>query len=307
MSSTERKPSVSNWFSSLRRQPKNKKTITNVTSKNPLQKSCGDLSAIDCCAANTASPSTSVTNSPKLRNGFFPRDLKFVSALRSFTPPMTTISKTETLEIDQQKEISAIDDKPVGTSSKAKMNATRTTTTAATIANQSQQQANTIQITTKTKITQTTVITKQSHRVGLIFNDNGELISNLSETYKNLANNLSNQLKSDLTGARPFDVCSHLRSDSIGSNNNNNSRHFSDSNAASVTDLNISVPFKSNSLEDDIEYIDSSSSLSDIGSCSNSRLDLYYNTLPKPKICATCKTQSKSQSEWNISVQPKVD
>lgn len=80
-------------------------------------------------------------------------------------------------------------------------------------------------------------------------------------------------------------------------------------------------PFKSCSLDDDIEYIDTSSSLSDIGggedSTYNSIDTIYYNTLPKvPKACATCKAQqqqqnhqiqaNKSKSEWNISINNKV-
>lgn len=80
-------------------------------------------------------------------------------------------------------------------------------------------------------------------------------------------------------------------------------------------------PFKSNSLDDDIEYIDTSSSLSDIGggedSTYNSIDTIFYNTLPKvPKACATCKAQqqqhnhqiqaNKSKSDWNISINNKV-
>lgn len=81
-------------------------------------------------------------------------------------------------------------------------------------------------------------------------------------------------------------------------------------------------PFKSSSLDDDIEFIDTSSSLSDIGGGEDSTYNsidstIYYNTLPKlPKSCATCKAQqqqqnqqtqsNKSKSEWNISINNKV-
>lgn len=46
---------------------------------------------------------------------------------------------------------------------------------------------------TTTKVVQTTVITKQSHRVGLVFDDDGELISKV-DAFRNFANSLNSQL-----------------------------------------------------------------------------------------------------------------
>lgn len=261
--STERKPGVSNWFSSLRRLPKKHKT-----NKKPLQKSCVDLSMISI--DNNSSTSSSVTNSPRLKNGFngfFNRDNRFVAAIKCATPPLTTISKVETLEIDQEKQISGLQ------SNNSSIDAT-SEANASTTKNPEQ-----LQITTTTKITQTTVITKQSHRVGMIFNEDGELISNL-------ANNFNDQL---VIGG--VDGCGS------GCNNNNINTNFNCHNSFNGIP---NRPFKSNSLEDDIEFIDSSSSLSDIG---GSRNDLYFNYNTLPKSCSTCKNKSKSKSDWNLSVK----
>lgn len=290
----QRKPGVSNWFSSLRRLPKKHKT-----SKKPLQKSCVDLSMISTQPSANATPSTfdnnssassSVTNSPRLKNslnGFFNRDNKLVAAIKCATPPLTTISKTETLEIDQEKQIS-------GASTTA---TTRTATGSATdrcIQPKNCSSPEQLQITTTTKITQTTVITKQSHRVGLIFDEDGELISNL-ETYRNLANNLNNQLIIN-------DACGSSQHMNHNNNNNNNNIDSISGNYISHDSFNgiPNRPFKSNSLEDDIEFIDSSSSLSDIG---GSRNDLYFNYNTLPKSCSTCKSKSKSKSDWNLSIK----
>lgn len=325
-----RKPSVSNWFSSLRRLPKKHKTA-----KKQLQKSCVDLSTISAnngvgsptatatAAAvidtHPASASSSVTNSPRLKNGinaFFNRDNKLVAAIKCATPPLTTISKTETLEIDQEKQISTGPKSPIkcittmSTMPSAATVALQTTTIATMAKSPAEQQQQQLQITTTTKITQTTVITKQSHRVGMIFNDDGELISNL-ETYRNLANNLNNQLIIDgggggggssdggsIAGHMPYHHNCGGSSDS-GSHNNNTIN--SDYNCHdSFNGFIPNRPFKSNSLEDDFEFIDSSSSLSDIG---GSRNDLYFNYNTLPKSCSTCKSSksTKSMSDWNLS------
>lgn len=295
----QRKPGVSNWFSSLRRLPKKHKNI-----KKPLQKSCVDLSVISAGSTGidtNSSTSSSVSNSPRLKNGlngFFNRDNKLVAAIKCATPPLTTISKTETLEIDQEKQISGIQqtttaaDGPFDPKSPIK---SPTSTTTATPKSPEQ-----LQITTTTKITQTTVITKQSHRVGLIFDDDGELISNL-ETYRNLANNLNNQLIIDGDNCGGSGSC-HLVGDGghSGSGHNNNTINSNYNCHDSFNGTIPNRPFKSNSLEDDFEFIDSSSSLSDIG---GSRNELYFNYNTLPKSCSTCKSKSKSKSDWNISTK----
>lgn len=299
--SESRKPGVSNWFSSLRRLPKKHKNA-----KKTLQKSCVDLTVITAGSPATidtnSSTSSSVTNSPRLKNGinaFFNRENKLVSAIKCATPPLTTISKIETLEIDQEKQI--FDPKSPNRTVKSPLAATATTTTASSVA-----ASNTalpispeqLQITTTTKITQTTVITKQSHRVGLIFDDDGELISNL-ETYRNLANDFNNQLIID--GVNCTAASGHGIGDAHGVSSHNNNTINSNYNCHdSFNGLIPNRPFKSNSLEDEFEFIDSSSSLSDIG---GSRNDLYFNYATLPKSCSTCKSKSKSMSDWNLSAK----
>lgn len=117
----------------------------------------------------------------------------------------------------------------------------------------------------------------------MIFDEDGELISNL-ESYRNLSNNLNNKL-----------VIGDEDGNSLRHNNNNISTNFNNDESFNGV---LSRPFKSNSLEDDIEYIDSSSSLSDIG---GSRNDLYFNYNTLPKSCSISKTKSKSKSDWNIN------
>lgn len=307
----ERKPSVTNWFSSLRRQPKpNKKP-----NKKQLQKSCVDLSSISVGSNDVKSLPASVTNSPKIKNGFFNRDNNFPFFTKS---PLATASTTQST-IDESPTV------PITT-----MNNT-TTSEKTRVDPDNGKIISSKTVTTITKVTKTTVIKQnQNHRGGMVFDDNGSLITSL-DAYQNFANNFKSSLiKNDSCGSSCSSGSVHQSLNSINlmnrspntknfiiingnSNNNNNNDSVSDVNSGDLCDhnnlykksasnssLSQSRPFKSNSLEDDIEFIDSSSSLSDIGS---SRVDLYYNTLPKS--CATCKTQPKSKSDWNISMKKK--
>lgn len=383
-SQTERKPSVSTWFSSLRRQPKPKKVLA---SKKQLQKSCVDLSSIP---SDVKSLPASVTNSPKLKNGFFRENYFCLSPLKS----LSNGTKSNSLDSGDAPK------SPTPNKS-SKM---RTYSTTSSRSNGSSSSSGTTEsnrsqtITTITKVTKTTVIkttgaatttvttTASSHasnnrlnRIGTIFDDEGQLISNL-DVYKNYANSFrSNIIKNDSasscsSGSQP-NIIQHINNNSVTQPNYGAQVRFADDNAddddndgkyESIGDNNdaktkgitaisyISVsgvgggcgaadddsgtsckksasinsitnrPFKSSSLnlDDDIEFIDTSSSLSDIGGSggiesnfgSLENTSMYYNTLPKlPKSCATCKTQqqhqkqqSKSKSDWNISVHKKV-
>lgn len=196
-SAPEQKPS-SSWFSSLRRQAKPKQSKNNG---KEMQKSCLELSTI--------AKDTAIANDPSKirRNQIFSRH---------YECPNTTICKT--IEIDHVKQISECDkssdiaaDGNIGKSDSGKSRkgssseCNKVTTT-----------------TTTTKVIETTVITKQSHRVGLVFNDSGELISNLESLRNFSGNNKFNQL---------VNVC----------NNNNN------------------ISVKSSILDDDFEFIDDAS------------------------------------------------
>lgn len=194
-STPEQKPS-SSWFSSLRRQAKPKQSKNNG---KELQKSCLELSTI--------AKDTAIANDPSKirRNQIFSRH---------YECPNATICKT--IEIDHVKQISECDkssdiaaDGNIGKSDSEKSRKGSSSECKVTT-------------TTTTKVIQTTVITKQSHRVGLVFNDSGELISNLESLRNFSGNNKFNQL---------VNVC----------NNNNN------------------ISVKSSILDDDFEFIDDAS------------------------------------------------
>lgn len=330
--STERKPSVSTWFSSLRRQPKPKKLLT---SKKHLQKSCVDLSSI---SNDVKSLPASVTNSPKLKNGFFRDNYFCLSPLKSLA------NGTKSNSLDSNERPKSPQPPPIA-SLKSRTHSITSNRSNGSSSSSSNESNNGQTITTITKVTKTTMITTAAslsatnnriNRTGTIFDDdNGQLITNL-DVYKNYANSFrSNIIKNDSTSS-----CSSV------SNNNNvpqsttirfddtiTNKYHADTDVtkkgnttyiSSVRDDVSSTsrinrqPFKSSSLnlDDDIEFIDTSSSLSDIGgSCgtfgSLENTSMYFNTLPKlPKSCISCKTQqqqsSKSKSDWNISVHRKV-
>lgn len=397
---TERKSaSVSTWFSSLRRQPKPKKLL--VTTKKHMQKSCVDLSSIP---SDVKSLPASVTNSPKVKSAFFRDNYFCLSPLKAknvadkLKPELASSSAAAAEGCIE----SCSTPPPTSSSLKSRTYSTASSrsTTSSSSGNEScrsQTTTMTMTKTTITKVTKTTVInsspSSRLNRIGTIFDDNGQLISNL-DVYKNYANNFrSNIMKNDSAGS-----CCSGGSSSIGSGshpniNNNNSCNQSNNNnhrnnqstvrfaddcsaaaaaavaatahqpppsiatllsAATVAcktsfisigdddnDSGTSCkktasigsipqrPFKSSSLDldDDIEFIDTSSSLSDIGGSggiesnfgSIENTSMYYNTLPKlPKSCATCKLQqqlqqqphkqqSKSKSDWNISIRHKVE
>lgn len=274
----ERKPGVANWFSSLRRQPKNKKPIGGKS----MQKSCVDLSILAPTATTAASDSNTTIVKSSRSNGATENNSFIAQSSNVWTsqPPAgtdcqcpTVISKTETLQIDRVKKTTAD-----GSKNRARSE-TRTTN---------------LMTTTTTKVVQTTVITKQSHRVGLVFNDDGELISKL-ETFKNFANNINNQL----VGVNNGGLIS-----SSGRLTNNNNSHSSSVNSnisgssssggggsGSITSSGL-LP-----LDDDIEYID--------GSDMKNR-EIISNNKPKP--CAMCrnKFKTKTKSDWNINGSGKV-
>lgn len=382
-SQTERRPSVSTWFSSLRRQPKPKK----VLAKKKHLKSCVDLSSIP---SDVKSLPASVTNSPKLKNGFFRENYFCLSPLKSLSngssnaikanahetssgdspksppPPSNATSKTRTYSTASSRSNGS------STSSGNESNKGQTITTITRV-------TKTTVITTKTPATATAAATMAGHasnnrinRIGTIFDDDGQLISNL-DVYKNYANSFrSNIIKNDSgtscsSGGGSQPNINNNNSVSQSNNYNNSSSHhtvrFDDEHNDGVGDKCestgraklkqgtaisfISVggdddsgtsckksasinsithrPFKSSSLnlDDDIEFIDTSSSLSDIGGSggiesnfgSIENTSMYYNTLPKiPKTCATCKSQQQKQqqlkqqskSDWNINVHNKV-
>lgn len=328
----DRKPKmVSTWFSSLRRQSKPKKVIV---SKKHLQKSCVDLTSVP---TDSKSLPVSVANSPKLKNGFF-RDHHF-----GFSPSKSSSNGTAASDSDTPKRTySTASSQSSGSNDSNCQTVTTTKTT-----------NNGKTLTTITRVIRTTVVSnvqsnnRINHIGSTIFDDDGKLISNLEnlDVYKNYANNFrSNIIKNDNTSSCSSGIGSHIKNIHVNNNNNNNNKNhcntsvaesqhnntskgvrflsFSDDDSGNLCKLSASNnsianrPFKSNSLDDDIEFIDTSSSLSDIGASDSVVTDfsepiMYYNTLPKlPKSCATCKTQkqqNKSKSDWNITIHKKVE
>lgn len=141
------------------------------------------------------------------------------------------------------------------------------------------------QVTTKTTFTEkATFLAKQSHRVGLVFNDNGELLSNVDalRTLKQFA---------EKTGTV------------ISVNNNVKKSTITWGSSDNLIDPTKELPLTSNKLLecDDIEFIDSSStSPSDVSSGGDLISDRSTDRLIT-KVCSSCKTKFKSKSDWNLS------
>lgn len=250
-----------------------------------MQKSCVDLSTLAPAATNAAPNSNTTIVKSSRSNGATENNSFIAQSSNVWTrqPPAgtdcqcpTVISKTETIQIDRVK-----------------------TTADASRDRAKSETRNVMTTTTTTKVVQTTVITKQSHRVGLVFNEEGELISKL-ETFKNFANNLNNQLVGVNNGG--------LISSSGRLTNNNNSHSSSvNSNISSSSGGGRSASLTSSGLlplDDDIEYIDGGGGgggISDI-----KHREIISNNKPKP--CAMCrnKFKTKTKSDWNINGTGKV-
>lgn len=205
------KPSVANWFSSLRRQPKPKKSAVSKA----LQKSCVDLSQTAASAvAAVGSPVLSATPDDSRilaqTSNVWTRDThKTLSGGTTATvSPPSTISRTETVQIDRQKRI------------------------------------NTDVATTTTRVVQTTIITKQSHRVGLVFNDDGELMSKV-DAFRNFTNSIQSQM-----GGGRLVTNGHRR-------NVNNNNSTSDSDSCRSSSFGGSSSHLDEGNDGEIEFIDS--------------------------------------------------
>lgn len=332
-SNDDKKHSVSNWFSSLRRQPKPKK----VTNKNHLQKSCLDLTSI---ATNSTSLPASIQNSPKLRNGGSHHDANHVLTSKSSSVakqlPTNATGITPNINENQNSSPNNVN------------NASEATNRKCADSGESEQNSpslsghsgKTVTTTITRKITKITVIKNKEQnfrRAGLIFDDNGKLISE-SIAYQNFTKNFRSNLIDNV--GIGIGSGSIKTNDIINACDNNQiiDDKASSASASSMIDgaaiqCNAKIDvvncidgvqeggeksscsisdrlITSNNLDDEIEFIDSSSSMSDICSISNSAVDdIYFNTLPKlPKSYATIKQQKvEQQLGGKISNQPKVD
>lgn len=326
-SNDDKKYSVSNWFSSLRRQPKPKK----VTNKNHLQKSCVDLTT---SATNSTSLPASVTSSPKLRSGCSHFDpIHALTSKSSDVPTQLPTCATEITPNLNEKlnkltkivtyspdttSVQCIDNNGGSSQNAPAPNFVHTGKTVTTVTR---------------KITKITVIKNKEQnfrRAGLIFDDNGKLISE-SIAYQNFTKNFRSNLIANVGNDTIKNKDKTIACDNQYSNDKASSSASPMKNCAAIK-CNVKVDvsgidgvqeqcetsccsisdrlINSNNLDDEIEFIDSSSSMSDICSISNSAADdIYFNTLPKlPKSYASTK-QQKNDTKFGgqINIQKKVE
>lgn len=192
-------------------------------------------------------------------------------------------------------------------------------------------------VTTITRqITKITVIKSQEQnfrRAGLVFDDNGKLISE-SAAYQNFAKNFRSTLIDNANATVPailanvgdvVNVCDNCSdtdratSSTISPMNDsaivqcNNGKDDVGIAAIDCEHTSCSISDRlitSKNLDDEIEFIDSSSSMSDICSVSNYAADdIYFNTLPKqPKSYASIKQQHvEPKSSAEIILQRQVE
>lgn len=328
-SNDDKKHSVSNWFSSLRRQPKPKK----VTNKNHLQKSCLDLTSI-------ATNSTSLPASPKLRNGGSHYDANHLLTSKSSTVAKQLPTSATGITPNINGKLNSSTNNANNGSEATNIKFADSGESGQNSPSLSSHSGKTVTTTITRKITKITVIKNKEQnfrRAGLIFDDNGKLISE-SIAYQNFTKNFRSNLidnvgiglgsgsikTSDIINACDNnqiidDIASSASAPSTTDgaaiqcnakidvvNCGDGVQECGEKSSCSISDRLIT----SNNLDDEIEFIDSSSSMSDICSISNSAVDdIYFNTLPKlPKSYASIKQQKiEQQLGGKISNQPKVD
>lgn len=153
-SRNQRRPSVSDWFSSLRRLPKNKK----LNCDQNLQRSCINLSA-----------------------STFYTDIYDDSEKKEETP--IGGKKTGTCSESSIKKISTKEHQNFDLQTNCAITAEKDSTNNMIVINKK------TEFKKVTTITRTTVL-KQTRRIGLVFNDDGELITNLNQVRANSCNSL---------------------------------------------------------------------------------------------------------------------
>lgn len=317
----DKKHTVSNWFSSLRRQPKPKK----IPNKKHLQKSCLDLTS---AATNSTSLPASLTNSPKQRSGCPHSDANHLLTSKSSDVstqlPTSTNEKTPNQNAEKQNNLTSnVNNLPEMTTNSLK----RTNNNGESLNVHSGKTVTTI----TRKITKITVIKNKEQnfrRAGLIFDDNGKLISE-SIAYQNFAKNFRSNLIGNVNNGaiQTNDIINACDNENSNDNATSSTAPMPMNDSGAKVDVssadgiqeqsehtNCSISDRlitSNSLDDEIEFIDSSSSMSDICSISNCAADdIYFNTLPKlPKSYASIKQQTAIEPKLcaEISIQTKVD
>lgn len=258
--------SVSNWFSSLRRQPKNKKHPDKLK-----QKSCLDLTS----AGNLITPPVNENSIEKVMvQKINPKDVNICSKCSCQFPSKFNINSTVTgsfnneckteksVKTDELKKLDEINGKTVYSVNKRQEFKTTTTTT----------------------ITRTTVLNK-TNRIGFVFNENSpDVLTTLGNYNIDLVNKFNWKNRDGLIFDEHGGIMnsSHDILASLNNNlNNNNNNNKSDKN------------LRVNDDDDDFEFIDSSS------------VNEIHNR-ESPKLCPNCKNKFISKSDWNLNKNNEV-
>lgn len=260
--------SVSNWFSSLRRQPKNKKHSDKLK-----QKSCLDLTS----AGNLIAPSVNENSIEKVMvQKINPKDVNICSKCScqfpskfninsTVTGSFNTESKTEkTVKTDELKKLDENNGKTVYSVNKRQDFKTTTTTT----------------------ITRTTVLNK-TNRIGFVFNENSpDVLTTLGNYNIDLVNKFNWKNRDGLIFDEHGGIMNSTH-DILASLNNN----LNNNNNNNKSDKNLRV--NNDDDDDDFEFIDSSS------------VNEIHNR-ESPKLCPNCKNKFISKSDWNLNKNNEV-
>lgn len=347
----DKKYRVTNWFSSLRRQPKPKKHA----SKSQLQKSCLDLTA---GSTNASSLPASVANSPKLKR----HDANVLLTTKSSnTAPnqMPSTSATErmpNLVNEKLNQLTRNAHNHISNNSSSDASSVKSGDSSESSHSLTIHSSGKTVTTITRKITKITVIKNNEQnfrRAGLIFDDNGKLISE-SIAYQNFTQKFRSNLIGNDQSHTPIKNGSTIRTAACDNIQTARGARGDDSNASTSTVMPPQPPspstlptspsgnlhqvhvvvgaksidggqensensscslsdrlITSKELDDEIEFIDSSSSMSDICSVGNCATDdsNYFNTLPKqPKTHPSIKQQKiEPKLSGGIRIQQKVD
>jgi cytohesin len=277
---------MASWFSSLRRQPKNKKQ----QDKKSMQKSCVDLTTnniyydVPPVRVVPASPTKSHVS-----------DINIEDTATKCTCDITTTTNVETTRMKSQSRSSDCQKVPKIISDSATTTTETNSRSIYSVRNKEE-----FRTTTTTKITKTTVVNRQqTYRVGLIFDEDGELMNSNLDLWQLASRCKSRErLVFDTSGKR------------IPTNANNNNIHTLNNNNLSSSS-NYSNEFLSNEQcdssinllnDENIEFID----------CTNAGDDIY-NTERSAQTqtqCKNCKNKSKnvakSKSETHLNQTNKV-
>ncbi|XP_050077100.1 uncharacterized protein LOC126564180 isoform X1 [Anopheles maculipalpis] len=186
-SGTEVKKAPSNWFWSLRRQPKPKKAI--LEPDKPLQKSCVDLSSAATNGSTTLFGNNRLDEVVSTSSSSIERPTAGCTCeyVQVFEPPETTgsISTTATItttvsrhQNDALLESASSDSNLALSSSTSPLEGAVGVQPYATNSLRRRKEQVVYGAKTVTTVTKTTVLNRQrTYRVGLIFSDNGELLN----------------------------------------------------------------------------------------------------------------------------------